>query len=141
MGSRNVETVRKQFEAFNRRDIDWGIQAYAENAIANDRATGETYKGRDEIKTWLSTYLMSASDGKITLENVIDAGDTVVVQARFEGTNDGPLGPLPATGRHFSVEFCDLVHFNDQGEIVKDEDYFDQLTLLTQLGHMEGPPV
>lgn len=141
MGSKNVKTVREQFEALNRRDLDAGIKAYAEDAVATDHSTSETFKGRAEIKQWFEMYFGASTDARVTLDEVIDAGDTVVVQLRFEGTNDGPLGPLPATGRHFAIDVCDVVRFNEKGLVVSDDGYFDQLGLMVQLGHMEAPAI
>jgi hypothetical protein len=55
------------------------------------------------------------------------------------GRNDGPLGPLPATGREASVPFCETREYDADGKVVRSDLYYDQLTLLEQLGHMQVP--
>ena len=54
------------------------------------------------------------------------------------GTNDGPLGSLKPTGRKMSLPFCEICHFDKEGHVVSGSCYYDQYTLLTQLGHI--PP-
>jgi hypothetical protein len=53
------------------------------------------------------------------------------------GTNDGPLGPLPATGREVILPYCEVYHFNAAGKVIAGECYWDQLGLLRQLGVAE----
>ena len=80
---------------------------------------------------------MAFSDGRITNPQYIDAGNIVVAQFTVEGTNDGPLGSMKSTGRKMSLPFCEICHFGEQGRIVSGGCYYDQYTLLTQLGHIQ----
>jgi predicted ester cyclase len=59
--------------------------------------------------------------------------------ARFivEGTNDGSFGSLKPTGRHVSLPFCEISRFDKQGKVTSGSCYYDQYTLLTQLGHLQ----
>ncbi len=41
------------------------------------------------------------------------------------------------TGRKMSLPFCEICHFDKQGRIVSGGCYYDQYTLLTQLGHIQ----
>ena len=68
----------------------------------------------------------------------IDAGDIVIARFTAEGTNDGPLGSLKPTGRRMTLPFCEICHFDQQGQIVSGSCYYDQYTLLTQLGHIQA---
>jgi hypothetical protein len=67
----------------------------------------------------------------------IDAEDIVVARFIVEGTNDGPLGSLKPTGRKMSLPFCEICHFDQQGRPISGTCYYDQYTLLTQLGHIQ----
>ena len=55
------------------------------------------------------------------------------------GTHDGPLGPLPATGNEFTLSLCEMWHFDPSGRVVGGDLYYDQVSLLTQLGLMPQP--
>lgn len=137
MASRNVETVRAQHEAFNRRDWKGLRKLIADDCVFVD-ALGETHKGPDAFvdgysKPWCEAF----SDARVTDAKFHDAGDTVVTEFVGRGTNDGALGPMPATGRPVELPYCEIFHLNGQGKICGGRAYFDQVGLLVQLGHME----
>jgi hypothetical protein len=46
------------------------------------------------------------SNATVTEPVYIDGGDVVVAQFIGTGTSDGPLGPLPATGKQMKLPFC-----------------------------------
>jgi hypothetical protein len=47
------------------------------------------------------------------------------------GTNDGIFSSFQPTGRRISLPFCEICHFDKQGQIVSGGCYYDQYTLLT----------
>ena len=55
------------------------------------------------------------------------------------GTHDGPLGPLPATGNEFTLSLCEMWRFDASGRVVGGDLYYNQVSLLTQLGLMPQP--
>jgi hypothetical protein len=55
------------------------------------------------------------------------------------GTHDGPLGLLPGTGKGFALPLCEMWHFGSSGWVVGGDLYYDQVSLLTQLGLMPQP--
>jgi hypothetical protein len=81
----------------------------------------------------------TSSDIRITDPRYLDAGDEVVSLFTVTGTHDGPLGTSPATGRRFALELCELWHFDVAGRVVGGDLYYDQLSLLAQLGLMPQP--
>ena len=58
---------------------------------------------------------------------------------RVTGKHDGPLGPFPATGKEFALPLCEMWHFGPGGQVVGGDLYYDQVSLLTQLGLMPQP--
>jgi hypothetical protein len=52
------------------------------------------------------------------------------------GTQDGPLGRFPATGKQIALPLCEMWHFYSSGRVVGGDVYYDQVSLLTQLGLM-----
>ena len=92
---------------------------------------------REKFGKWTEGWATAFSDGRITNPQYIDAGDIVVAQFTVEGTNNGPLGSMKPTGRKMSLPFCEICHFDKQGRIVSGGCYYDQYTLLTQLGHIQ----
>jgi steroid delta-isomerase-like uncharacterized protein len=139
MASKNVKSALALYEAFNTRDLDKAVSHAAEDVVWEDHGRGSTYKSRAELKDSLQEWISGFSDGMVTEPRAIDAGDTVIVQYIGRGTNDGAMGPVPATGRRASVPFVDIFTFDTKGRIVKGETYFDMLSFLVQLGLAQAP--
>jgi hypothetical protein len=99
-----------------------------------------TVKGGEQFIDYLkSGWATAFSDATATNARYIDAGDTSVARFNGTGTNDGPLGPLPPTGRTLNMQFCEIFTYDEAGKVVRGEIYYDQVTLLVQLGHMPPP--
>ena len=137
MSAKNVKTLRAAHESWNKRDFA-GLVSNAVNGLAyTDHGRNITLNTRDKFREWTEGWAKAFSDGRITNSQYIDAGDIVVAQFTAEGTNDGPLGSLKPTGRKMSLAFCEICHFDKEGRIVSGGCYYDQYTLLTQLGHIQ----
>ena len=140
MASRNVETHRAGHEAFNQRDFEAMTKHYADNIAWTDHPQGRTFRTPQEFKgDFLPGWVRASSDIRITDPRYIDAGQTVVCTFTVVGTHDGPLGLFPATGSQFALPLCELWHFDPSGRVVGGDLYYDQVTLLTQLGLMPQP--
>jgi len=139
MASKNVATALAVYEAFNARDLDKAVSTTLENANWEDHGRGVTTKTRSELKASFKEWADAFSDGKITDTKAVDAGDTVVVEYVGRGTNDGPMGPLPASGKHVAVPFVDIFRFDNNGKISGGASYYDTYSMLVQMGIAEAP--
>jgi steroid delta-isomerase-like uncharacterized protein len=140
VGSSNVDTHRAGHEAFNRRDFTAMVARYADHITWTDHARGLTFETPEAFESdFLQGWVQASSDCRVTDTRYTDAGDMVVARFTAQGTNDGPLGPFPATGRTWSLPICEMWHFDATGRVVGGEIYYDQATLLTQLGHLPQP--
>ena len=140
MPSKNVQTLKALIEAFNKsKDIEAIGNAYAEQSVLVDHARGETVKGRAAVKENWQMWATAFPNGKIEELRVVDGGDTVAIYFVGRGKNDGPVGPLPATGKSITLPYCAVFAFDSQGKIVEEDDYWDQLGFMVQLGHMQPP--
>lgn len=139
MASPNVDTYRTAHQGFNRRDYDEVVSTMAEDFTYEDRARGITYRGHDGFKEFMQSWVEAFSNAKVTNPTYIDAGDTVFAQFVARGVNDGPLGDLPATERELDMPMCEFLRYDDEGRAVSGGIYYDQLTIMTQLGHIQQP--
>jgi steroid delta-isomerase-like uncharacterized protein len=140
MASTNVETYRAGHEAFNQRDFEAMIGRYADSITWTDHSQGRTFRTPQEFRDdFLPGWVRASSDIRITDPRYIDAGQTVVCTFTGVGTHDGPLGPFPASGKEFALPLCELWHFDANGRVVGGDLYYDQVSLLTQLGLMPQP--
>ena len=140
MAARNVERHRAGHEAFNRRDFAAMTSRYADRVAWTDHAQGRTFTTPQEFREdFLAGWVGASSDIRITDPRYLDAGRTAVCTFTVVGTHDGPLGPLPPTGRRFALALCELWHFDPSGRVVGGDLYYDQVSLLAQLGLMPQP--
>jgi steroid delta-isomerase-like uncharacterized protein len=135
MASKNIETFMAAHRAFNARDFEAAAKIMAEDAVYNDRARGTTFRGRAGFKDYMKSWVAAFSNAEVTEPTYTDAGNTVICQFVGRGINDGPMGNLPATGKPMSFYYCEILRFNDTGQVISADAYYDQLSILIQLGH------
>lgn len=138
----NATFVRSTYDAWNNRDFDYGANAVAPDGYLADMGTGTTMRGPDGARQYSKTWADAFPDGRITVDKVIEAGDTVVVEYTGTGTHTGPLvsemGTIPPTGRSVTIKFCDISEVAD-GKIQAQRSYWDSGSLMAQLGLAQAP--
>lgn len=140
MAAKNVEAHRAAHAAWERRDFDAAVAAMVDTFTYEDHAGGQSFASREEFKEYIAQWAQAFSDGKISEgARYHDAGDVSVAQLTLRGTNDGAFGPFPATGRQVTLAFCEIIRFDSAGRMISAESYYDQLSLLVQLGHAQPP--
>ena len=140
MTASSVERHRAAHEAFNRRDFEAMTSHYADRIRWTDRARGLTFQTPPEFREqFLAGWVQSSSDIKIADPSYLDGGEASVATFTVTGTHDGPLGPFPATGKPFSLALCELWRFDPDGRVVGGDLYYDQVSLLMQLGLLPQP--
>jgi steroid delta-isomerase-like uncharacterized protein len=136
----NVGIHRAGHEAFNERDFVAMTRQYADRIRWTDHAQGRTFRTAQQFRDdFLTGWIRASSDIRITGPRYVDAGETVVCTFTVAGTHDGPLGALPGTGKEFALPLCEMWHFDSAGRVVGGDLYYDQVSLLTQLGLMPQP--
>jgi steroid delta-isomerase-like uncharacterized protein len=140
MPSNNLEAHRAGHQAFNRRDFQAMTKHYADHIAWTDHAQGRTFRTPQEFRDdFLPGWVQTSADIRVTDPHYLDAGQAVVCTFTIVGTHDGPLGPFPATGKPFALPLCELWHFDADGRVVGGDLYYDQVSLLTQLGLLPQP--
>jgi steroid delta-isomerase-like uncharacterized protein len=126
------------YEDFNSGNIDAAIAAFSENLETVDPAMG-TVHGTEPFREYLQTFKRAMPDARAVVEQMLETGDSVIVEGRFVGTHTGPLaspdGDIEPTGASVDLRFADVSHVRD-GRIVAYHTYYDQLGMLMQLGLM-----
>jgi steroid delta-isomerase-like uncharacterized protein len=81
-------------------------------------------------------------DSHMEVVRAVEADGEVYVSGFFKGTHTGELvgpgGAVPASGNALSLPFTDYFRVAD-GHIVAQENVFDQLTLMAQIGALPSP--
>ena len=95
-------------------------------------------KGLEGLKQLATDQRMAFPDYREQIDELIDAGDRIIVRLTIRGTHKGPLPNLPATGK--SIEFSDVTICRiENGKIVEQSGLSDYLTVYLQLGVIELP--
>ena len=136
----NIDKHRQAHEAFNRRDWNGVVRDLAPDIEYTDHPRSTTTKNPQEFVDYLTGGWVTAfSDATVSNARYAEGGDQTIAQFDGTGTNDGPLGPMPATGKTMNMPFCEVMTYDSDGRIVRGELYYDQVTMLVQLGHMPPP--
>lgn len=139
----NTEIARSAYDAWNARDFDRFASLHADDAELVNVASGETLRGPEGALQYAHMWADAFPDGRISIDNIIEAGDQVVVEFTGRGTQtgalSGPAGEIPATGRGVTLQLCDVIRVSN-GKIASVRSYSDTASLLAQLGVMPGAP-
>jgi steroid delta-isomerase-like uncharacterized protein len=133
----NVSLARSLYEAFNQRDFDKVAERTTADAAITIVGSGDTFEGPEGARKYNLMWAEAFPDGHITIDNVIAAGDYVVVEFTGRGTHTGtlatPAGSIPATGRSVTLKLCDVLELSGE-KVSSQRTYFDGASLLSQLG-------
>lgn len=133
--------AEEHYAAINAVDMDRAMAVHADDAECSAPGLPST-RGADKFRAFAQPFLTAFPNPKMYTDNLIEAGDTVMIEGRFTGENTGPLmtpaGELPATGKHLELRFADVMRA-ENGKIVAHHVYFDQAEFMQQLGLMPDP--
>ena len=94
---------------------------------------------RDQLAAIQEGFWLAFPDRTMTTTRTIDLGDGwVSTEALWVGTNTGPYFGTPASGQVVALRGAILSRVNSEGLITYFHVYFDNLTMLAQMG-MLGP--
>ena len=129
------ETVKLFYQAFSSNQPNLLDQVLAPEWEDIPLNPGQK-AGRDGFKPMIGGFNQTISGLKITNDEIIEAGDKVVVRSTIEGTQAGPFAGFPSKGRPFKIMAIDIHQFKD-GKVVKTWHIEDWLSGLFQMGSFE----
>jgi predicted ester cyclase len=136
------ELVDIHYQGVSTGDLDLAMSVFDGDVVTIDPGAGRM-DGIEAMRALGEAFLAGFPDGRLILERVAaETDDTIVVQGTFAGTHTGvlagPAGELPPTGRELRLPYCDIFVARD-GRFVEHSMYYDQMTLLGQLGLVGAP--
>jgi len=129
--------VREHMDSENRHEFDATLETF-DHPRYELIATGDVYDGTEEVSRYFEETRRAFPDQRNELISLHHADDAVLVEAILRGTHNGPLRSLPPTGREFEMRFLAMFVF-EEDRLVCERVYFDQLTVLEQLGIARNP--
>jgi len=131
------EIVREHMESENRHEFDVTLDTF-DHPRYELIATGEVHDGPEEVAAYFEESRTAFPDQRNELISLHHADDAVLVEAIIRGTHKGPLRSLPPTGREYELRILAMFLFEDD-RLLCERVYFDQLTVLEQLGIARDP--
>jgi steroid delta-isomerase-like uncharacterized protein len=95
-----------------------------------------TPAGPEGVKPLLAGLTTTFPDLKLTIEDILQEGDKVVVRARMAGTQKDTFMGFPSKNRKMDIQVVDIHEFKD-GKIVRTWHTEDWMSGLRQLGVFE----
>ncbi len=135
--ARREAVVREHMESENHHDFDTTIATFAHPRY-EIIPTGDVYDGESEVRAYFAETRAAFPDQRNELSALYHAEQGVIVEFDLLGTHLGPLRSLPPTGRSFRTRVCAFFIFEGE-RIVCERVYFDQLSILRQLGIARDP--
>lgn len=85
------------------------------------------------VKRYYTAFWTAFPDARVTPEDILEAGDKVVVRFSLTGTHRGPALGLDATGKSVNLQGMTILRFVDE-KCVERWSTIDSLALAMQLG-------
>ena len=120
-------------DGLNRGEVSEADNAFAEDCVIHINGSPDPNLSVAGFKEMMKGLLAAFPDLRISIEDTVAAGDKVATRWVAEGTNTGPFGPVPATGRSVRVNGHILDRVAD-ARIVERWEQWDQAGMMQQLG-------
>ena len=131
------DIVKEYLEAWNNRDFD-RMRDLMHRDYTYTGGDGQEQKGPEAGLTMSRLFASAFPDGRISVINIKEFGDTVLAEFIGRGTHKGDLMGIAPTGRSISIPVCDVFEVRD-GKIYREREYMDMATMMTQLGVTRVP--
>jgi steroid delta-isomerase-like uncharacterized protein len=138
--SKATEFVNQWMAAVNRGDLDALVEMTQPDSI--HVSPEGTFRGNQGIRDLFSPMFGMTSEREVQITNVVESGDTIVVEFSFRFKNTGavptPQGTVPATGKSVTLSSVGVYELHG-GKLAGSRGLYDRLSLIGQLGLMPGP--
>lgn len=134
--STQADTIRNFYEVFNTGDAELLEEVLAEDWVHIPAAPDEQ-PGRDGFKAMVPAMMAAFADATITIEDIVEEGDTLAVRSTFTATQAGPFMGFESKGRPFTIMTIDIHQFNNEGLVQNTWHLEDWLGALFQMGAFE----
>ena len=135
------EANEKVMRRFVEEVINNGDYSVLDELVQPDyvyRSPDQELQGPDALQGLFTAYRAAFPDLKTDIDDLVAAGDKVVIAITLTGTHEGDLMGIPATGEQVKVHGTVLSRFED-GKIAEEWEILDMLGMFQQLGVISLP--
>jgi steroid delta-isomerase-like uncharacterized protein len=120
-------------EIYNQGRLDAADELVASGYVGRDSALPAPVLGPNGIKDAAAGYRAAFPDMKITIAEQVAEGDRVVTRWEANGTHEGEIFGVAATGKQVTVSGITIDRYAD-GKLIEGWTNWDALGLLQQVG-------
>ena len=131
--------VERDMEIWNEGNLALVDELIAPDYVEHTADISEDIVGIDAFKERVANLRTNYPDFNITIEELIVKNDKIVWCWILTGTNTGTTSDIPPTGKKVQVEGVGILRVVN-GKIVERLIYYNEATLLRQLGYTITPP-
>jgi len=129
----------RALEIWSEGNYDLLDELYSPEIVRHEVNIMEDLVGTKEYKDNVTLVRTTYPDFNVIVDEVFVKDDRVVLRWTVTGTNTGPRGDQPATGKRVQFSGINIDRFVD-GKIVEEWVYFNMADVLKQLGYTFNPP-
>ena len=120
-------------EVWSKGNLDAAEDIFADNYVRHDLRPGNPATGPEGQKRIAADFRAAFPDLHMTIDLMIAEGDMVVARWTTEGTNTGPWGTVPPTGKRARFSGVNIFRIQN-GKVVELWNHRDDLGVMQQLG-------
>jgi steroid delta-isomerase-like uncharacterized protein len=134
MSETNKTVVRRLFEeVWNKGNLPVTDELFAPNYVHHDSSTPDVGRGPESEKKRATLYRTAFPDLRLTIEDIIAEGETVMARWSCRGTHKGDLSGIAPTGKQFTISGISIARIAN-GKMAEGWVNWDSLGLMQQLG-------
>ena len=134
MSEKNKTVVRRLFEeVWNKGNLPVTDELFAPNYVHHDSSTPDVGPGPESEKKRATLYRTAFPDLRLTIEDIIAEGETVMARWSCRGTHKGDLSGIAPTGKQFTISGISIARIAN-GKMAEGWVNWDALGLMQQLG-------
>ena len=134
MSEVNKTIVRRLFEElWNKGNLSLADELFAPNYAHYDPSTPDVGRGPESEKKRATLYRTAFPDLRLTIEDIIAEGETVMARWSCRGTHKGDLSGIAPTGKQFNISGVTIARLSN-GKMAEGWVNWDALGLMQQLG-------
>jgi steroid delta-isomerase-like uncharacterized protein len=134
MSEGNKNIIRRLFEeVWNKGNLQVTDDLFTLNYSHHDSSTPDVGRGPESEKKRATLYRTAFPDLRLTVEDIIAEGETVVARWSCRGTHKGDLNGIAPTGKHVNITGISIARFTN-GKMSEGFVNWDALSLMQQLG-------
>jgi steroid delta-isomerase-like uncharacterized protein len=139
MSDQNKNVVRRLIdELWNKGNLLVADELIAPTYVHHDDSTPDLGKGPESEKKRVNLYRTAFHDFRLSIEDLLAEGETVVARWSCRGVHKGELNGIAPTGKQFAITGVTICRF-DHGKIIEGFVSWDALGLMRQLGVVPEP--